>query len=88
MYIKEANKHRHHVSYQVGEKVWLSVKNLALPEGLSAKFSAKYTGPYKILVKPYEDVYTLELPAEMKIHPTFHVFLLKKYHEDRQPERK
>ncbi|KAL3686374.1 hypothetical protein R1sor_008948 [Riccia sorocarpa] len=87
-YVKEANKHRRKVSYQVGEKVWLSVKNLTLPEGISGKFSVKYAGPYKILVKPYEDVYTLELLAEMKIHPTFHVSLLKKYHEDKQPERR
>ncbi|KAL3692137.1 hypothetical protein R1sor_005788 [Riccia sorocarpa] len=87
-YVKEANKHRRKVSYQVGEKVWLSVKNLTLPEGISGKFSAKYAGPYEILVKPYEDVYTLELPAEMKIHPTFHVSLLKKYHEDKRPERR
>ncbi|KAL3688559.1 hypothetical protein R1sor_014868 [Riccia sorocarpa] len=87
-YMKEANKHRRQVKYQVKEKVWLSVKNISLPTGLTSKFSAKCAGPFEIKANPFEDVYTLDLPQELPIHPTFHVSLLKKYFEDKTPERK
>jgi hypothetical protein len=50
---------------------------------------AKYAGPFVIAKRLFEDVYKLDLPPEIKVHPTFHVSLLKPYHEDKvRPERK
>jgi len=88
-YIKQVNKKRHHGEYAQGQKVWLNVKNFTLPKGLTPKFMAKYAGLFVIAKWLFEDVYTLELPPKIKVHPTFHVSLLKPYYEDTlRPERK
>ena len=64
-----------------GDLVYLSTKNLNLPKGRTRKLCPKYIGPYKVLeARPKTSTYTLELPTplqERRIHPTFHVSLLK-----------
>ena len=57
----------------------LSTKNLAFKEKGSRKFLSKYVGPFKILKRIGHLAYRLELPPKWKIHPVFHVSLLKKY---------
>jgi hypothetical protein len=48
-----------------------------LPKGLSHKFLGPYAGPFKVLEKKFLDTYKLELPKNLKVHPTFHVSHLK-----------
>ncbi len=48
-------------------------KNFRLPEGLSHKFLGPYAGPFKVLEKKLSDTYKLELPENLRVHPTFHV---------------
>jgi hypothetical protein len=48
-----------------------------LPEGLSHKFLGPYAGPFKTLEKKLSDTYKLELPKNLRVHPPFHVSLLK-----------
>ncbi len=57
--------------------MWLNIKNFRLPEGLSHKFLGPYAGPFKVLEKKLSDTYKLELSENLRVHPTFHVFLLK-----------
>jgi hypothetical protein len=56
--------------------VWLDARNIktARPQ---KKLDWKFLGPFKVTkaVSPY--AYCLELPASMKIHPVFHVSLLR-----------
>ncbi len=65
------------MKFQEGDEVWLNIKNFLLLEGLSHKFLGPYAGPFKVLEKKLFDTYKLELPENLKVHPTFHVFLLK-----------
>jgi hypothetical protein len=65
------------VNFEEGDEVWLNIKNLWLLEGLSHKFLGPYAGPFKVLEKKIPNTYKLQLPNFLKIHPIFHVLLLK-----------
>jgi hypothetical protein len=77
-----ADKSRREVKFQVQDEVWLNIKNFRLPEGLSHKFMGPYAGPFKVLEKKLSDTYKLELPKNLRVHPTFHVSLLKPVSRD------
>jgi hypothetical protein len=72
-----ADKSRRKVKFQEGDEMWLNIKNFQLPKGLSHKFLGPYAGPFKVLEKKLSDTYKLELPKNLRVHPTFHVSLLK-----------
>jgi hypothetical protein len=64
-----------------GDKVWLNHQNISTDRP-SVKLSHKVLGPYKVMEKVGTHAFRLELPKSMKIHPVFHVMLLKKFHSD------
>ena len=77
---QSANKRRSALTFAVGDQVFLKVKHFLQPaftKSSMSKFGLKYFGPYTILAKVGE-VAWLQLPAEVKIHPVFHMSLLKK----------
>jgi len=85
----QANKKRRDVTYEVGQEV-LSTKNLKFKATGCPKFAPKFTGPYKVIQlvgkrtpgSTNVDVVTavkLELPPLMRVHPVFHVSLVKPY---------
>jgi hypothetical protein len=76
------DKSRRKVKFQEGYEVWLNIKNFRLPKGLSHKFLGPYAGPFKVLEKKLSNTYNLELPKNLKVHPTFHVSLLKPVSRD------
>ncbi len=78
------DKSRRKVKFQVGDEVWLNIKNFRL----SHKFMGPYAGPFKVLEKKLSDTYKLELPENLRVHPTFHVSLLKPVsHDALRPNR-
>jgi len=77
--INNANKHRQDVYYREDDFVLLSTKNLKSKSWLSKKFTPKFIGPFRIIHRINATTYELELPARMKIHPRFHVSLLRYY---------
>jgi hypothetical protein len=65
------------LNFEEGDEMWLNIKNFRLPKGFSHKFLGPYAGPFKMLEKKFPDTYKLELPENLRIHPTFHVSFLK-----------
>jgi hypothetical protein len=69
------------VEFNVGDKVWLSTLNVR-SERQSKKLDWKKMGLYCISTRIGMQVYRLELPSSLRIHPTFHVLLLEPHQEN------
>ena len=84
---RAVRRHQHHADvrrrpnpdYTVGQKVWLSTRDIRmrLP---SCKLSPRFIGPFVIISQVNNVSFKLELPPHYRIHPVFHVSLLKPYH--------
>lgn len=77
---QEADRKCSDVEFQVGDLVLLKLQPYVQRSVVShpfPKLAMKYYGPYKVLARIGKTAYTLELPADSLIHPTFHVSQLK-----------
>jgi hypothetical protein len=74
-----AYQKRRHLEFQVGDHVYLKVKaqKISLKLGNCAKMEPRFCGPFEILARIGPIAYQLALPANLKIHNVFHVFVLK-----------
>ena len=70
-------KHRD-VGYKVGDLVLLSTRNLKM-KGTPSKLQKRFVGPFKVLETIGEQAYRLALPEEWRIHPVFHISLLREW---------
>lgn len=79
-------RRRGELKLQLGDQVWLSTSNikLACP---SKKLAPRFMGPFPVKRKINEVSYELTLPDSLKIHPLFHVSLLKPAVPDPFPGR-
>lgn len=86
-----ANQHRLDVTFHVGDKVWLSAKNLRLSpaENAKKKLLPRFYGPFEIVEVVSPVAYRLKLPKSVKIHPVVHISFLKAYADGSKsfPER-
>ncbi|KAJ9519337.1 hypothetical protein QJQ45_023134 [Haematococcus lacustris] len=75
-----ANKGRREVEFSLGQLVLLSTKNLRLKPGKAKKLLPRFIGPFKVLEHVGPVAVRLDLPPAMaRMHPVFHVALLRPY---------
>ena len=66
--------------YKIGDKVWLSAKDLKLNH-LARKLSERQLGPFEIIKVVSPNVMKLKLPASYKIHDVINISRLRPYKE-------
>ncbi|KAI2661335.1 Transposon Tf2-6 polyprotein [Labeo rohita] len=69
-------RRRPNPAYEPGQWVWLSTRDLRLRQPCR-KLSPRYVGPFKIIKQITPVSFRLDLPAEYRVSPTFHVSLFK-----------
>lgn len=79
-------KRRGELILNPGDKVWLATTNLKLACP-SKKLGPKFIGPFPVKRRINEVAYELELPELFRIHPVFHITLLKPALTDPFPGR-
>ncbi|KAF5757863.1 putative nucleotidyltransferase, Ribonuclease H [Helianthus annuus] len=79
----QANTKRRDQTYNVGDYVFLKIqpyRQKSLAKRRFEKLSPRFFGPYRVkrIIGPV--AYELELPSDARIHPVFHVSMLKPAH--------
>jgi hypothetical protein len=77
-----ANKSRRQLTFSVGDQVLLSAANITLASQVarpSRKLQARFLGPFRVVDIISPVAYRLDLPDSLKVHPVFHVSLLRPY---------
>ncbi|PKA66820.1 putative mitochondrial protein [Apostasia shenzhenica] len=77
----QADKHRRERELQVGDFAYVKLqpyRQHSLARRKSYKLSPRFFGPFEVLAKVGKVAYKLKLPEHAKLHPVFHISLLKK----------
>lgn len=73
----QANKKVKTFTLTIGDKAWLSTKHLNIQQTGSSKLMPRFVGPFSVTQVINPVTYKLDLPANMKCHPVFHISELK-----------
>ncbi len=78
------------LQFNVGDKVFLSSRHIALKAVGARKMLALWLGPFEILARPSNVNYELKIPEHYQFHPVFHVSMLRPcydngYNEEQPP---
>ncbi|KAH9752509.1 Endonuclease [Citrus sinensis] len=81
---KWADTRRRHVEYKEGDQVMINLlpQQFKTLRKVHKGLVRHYEGPFRVVRHVGNVSYQLQLPPRLKIHPVFHVSLLKPYHED------
>jgi hypothetical protein len=68
------------LDFQPGDQVLISIKHFQLCSDLCQKLAPRKMGPFTIIrATPSDLVYEVDLPDNVRIHPTVHISALKPY---------
>ncbi|KAL4567168.1 hypothetical protein LXL04_022742 [Taraxacum kok-saghyz] len=83
---KWADKNRQHREFIVGDEVMVKFpqRMFKSTRQVHKGLTRRYEGPYKVLEKIGTRSYKLSIPPHLKIHPVFHVSILKTYNRDEE----
>ncbi|KAG8380924.1 hypothetical protein BUALT_Bualt06G0067200 [Buddleja alternifolia] len=83
---KWADPKRRHLEFNTGDKVLIKLipQQFKAFRGMHKGLVRKYEGPYPVVAKVGKVSYLLDLPSTLKIHPVFHVSMLRPYQEDEE----
>lgn len=81
-----ADRSRRDASFDLGSQVLLSTSHLKLRDSkdtsTTAKLLPRWVGPFTVIEKIGRAAYKLKLPEGWRVHPVFHVSLMKPYQTD------
>ncbi|KAJ0907443.1 putative nucleotidyltransferase, Ribonuclease H [Helianthus annuus] len=86
---KQVNQKHLDKDFNIGDFVYLKLQKYrqhSVQHRKIQKLSKRFFGPYKVLQRIGKVAYRLELPPTSKIHPVFHVSLLKECHGSVHPQ--
>jgi hypothetical protein len=76
---KNFDRRRTAKEFEVGDRVWLSTKNLRFKGENCSKLLPRFIGPYPIEERVGTVCYKLTLPDCIRVYPVFHVELLREF---------
>lgn len=80
-------KRSEHPKFKVGEKVWLDGENISTTRPMK-KLDNRWYGPFTVEAIVSDNAYRLAMtPPFKRVHPVFHVSLLRRYTPDTIKER-
>ncbi|KAK6163843.1 hypothetical protein DH2020_000707 [Rehmannia glutinosa] len=83
---KWADEKRRPKEYTIGDLVFIKLlpQQFKALRGMHKGLVRRYEGPFTITGKVGKVSYRVDLPDTLKIHPVFHVSMLKPYHVDEE----
>ena len=72
-YKTQANLHRHHLDFDVGDYVMIRIRPERYPSGTIKKLQARSAGPFKVLKKLRPNAYVIDIPSDYGISSTFNI---------------
>ena len=78
--VQQEEKHRRTLEFQTGDFVLLNTRHIRFRD-CPKKLQRRFVGPFEVIRKISKAAYKLKLPDAWRIHPVFHISLLKPWRE-------